>query len=65
MSSFKGPQVRLLLNGATYPLSICEHSEKDKKYGTCSLDAFVQANEYSMDVQYHSTTWNATCEFGQ
>ncbi|KAG9308985.1 histidine phosphatase superfamily [Chiua virens] len=61
-TSFDGPQVRLLLNGATFPLSICEASEDDKSYGTCSLDNFVSANEFSLNVAYHSAVWNATCE---
>ncbi|KAN0100054.1 Histidine phosphatase superfamily [Tylopilus felleus] len=60
-NSFEGPQVRLVLNGATYPLSICEESEKDKQYGTCSLDAFVQANAYSMTVEYGNEIWKTTC----
>lgn len=60
-SSFKGPQVRLVLNGATFPLSICNQTEKDREYGTCSLEEFVRANAYSMEVAYHSKTWNATC----
>lgn len=60
-SSFTGPQVRLMLNGATLPLSICEQSRKDRKYGTCSLDEFVRANEYSLNVEYKSEIWNATC----
>ncbi|KAH0837768.1 phosphoglycerate mutase-like protein [Lanmaoa asiatica] len=63
--SFEGPQVRLMLNGVTLPLSICEKSEKDKKYGTCSLDEFVLANEYSVSVEYQSQVWNATCELRQ
>jgi acid phosphatase len=60
-SSFEGPQVRLVLNGATFPLSICEQSEEDREYGTCSLDEFVRANEYSMNVEHKSEIWNATC----
>ncbi|KAI9566387.1 phosphoglycerate mutase-like protein [Boletus coccyginus] len=59
--SFTGPQVRLVLNGATLPLSICEQSRKDRRYGTCSLDEFVRANEYSLNVEYKSEIWNATC----
>lgn len=62
MSSFDGPQVRLMLNKATFPLSICERSRKDRKYGTCSLDEFVRANEYSLNVEYQSEIWDATCE---
>ncbi|KAF8435759.1 phosphoglycerate mutase-like protein [Boletus edulis BED1] len=60
--SFEGPQVRLVLNGVTFPLSICQKCGKDKKYGTCSLNEFVRANEYSRNVEYHSQIWNATCE---
>ena len=61
-SSFKGPQVRLLLNGATFPLFICEKSLKDRTYGTCSLNDFVRANRYSTNIQYKSESWNTTCE---
>ncbi|KAG8217722.1 hypothetical protein J3R82DRAFT_5880 [Butyriboletus roseoflavus] len=61
-SSFQGPQVRLVLNGATFPLSICEKSTKDKRYGTCLLDEFIRANEYSTSLQYKSDSWNTTCE---
>ncbi|KAH7889343.1 phosphoglycerate mutase-like protein [Phlebopus sp. FC_14] len=59
--SFKGPQVRLLLNDATYPLSICEKSRMDKRYGTCSLHEFIKANSYSTGVQYGDAMWNASC----
>ena len=61
--SFKGPQIRLLLNSATYPLTICEKSLKDRRHGTCSLDEFVKANSYSMNIRFHDKTWNASCEF--
>ena len=60
--SFKGPQIRLLLNSATYPLHMCQKSFKDKKYGTCSLEEFVKANSYSTNVHFHDKTWNASCE---
>ena len=62
ISSFEGPQVRLVLNGATFPLYICEKSEKDRKYGTCSLEEFIRANKYSLNVEYRSKLWDATCE---
>ena len=58
-----GPHIRLVLNGATFPLSICEKSEQDKKYGTCSIQEFVRANNYSKKVECHSKTWNAACKF--
>jgi len=61
-ASFEGPQVRLVLNGETFPLSICEESNDDWEYGTCSLDNFVHVNAYSLGVEYHSALWNATCE---
>ncbi|KAL4067169.1 histidine phosphatase superfamily [Scleroderma yunnanense] len=60
--SFHGPQIRLLLNSATYPLRSCQKSYKDWKYGTCSLDEFVTANSYSTNIHYHDKTWNASCE---
>lgn len=62
--SFEGPQVRLVLNGATLPMSFCEESVNDKTYGTCSLDSFVRKNAFSVNAEYHSQTWNATCELG-
>lgn len=61
-SSFEGPQVRLVLNEATFPLFFCEKSIEDKRYGTCSLDEFARANEYSTRIQYKSETWNSTCQ---
>ncbi|KAF9222916.1 phosphoglycerate mutase-like protein [Gyrodon lividus] len=60
-NSFEGPQVRLLLNDATYPLSICEKTHEDRKYGTCSLEEFVRANRKSANIYYGDATWNATC----
>ncbi|KAF8559780.1 phosphoglycerate mutase-like protein [Imleria badia] len=60
--SFEGPQVRLVLNGATFPLFICENSMEDKIYGTCSLAEFARVNEYSANMQYKSESWNTTCE---
>ncbi|KAG6333295.1 hypothetical protein ID866_5791 [Astraeus odoratus] len=59
--SFDGPQVRLLLNGETFPLSICQKSLKDKKYGTCSVSEFVEANTFSTNIHYGDETWNAAC----
>lgn len=59
--SFDGPQIRLLLNSATYPLTICQQSFKDKKYGTCSLDEFVKANTFSTNIHFKDATWNAFC----
>lgn len=61
--SFKGPQIRLLLNGATYPLPMCQNSLRDRKFGTCSLAEFVKANSYSTNIHFHDKTWNASCEF--
>ncbi|KIJ69291.1 hypothetical protein HYDPIDRAFT_80652 [Hydnomerulius pinastri MD-312] len=60
-ASSEGPQVRLLLNEATYPLWTCEKSHKDKKYGTCSLAEFVKANKRSANIHYGDAVWNATC----
>ncbi|KAG9310348.1 histidine phosphatase superfamily [Chiua virens] len=60
-TSFKGPQVRLLLNREIFPLSNCKNSENDRKYGTCSLDEFEKANKYSLDVEYESEVWDNTC----
>ncbi|KAF8136585.1 phosphoglycerate mutase-like protein [Boletus edulis] len=60
--SFEGPQVRLVLNGATFPLFICAKSKADKRYGTCSLDEFARANEYSTHVHYKDESWNTACD---
>ncbi|KAL4067171.1 histidine phosphatase superfamily [Scleroderma yunnanense] len=59
--SFDGPQIRLLLNSATYPLAMCQKSLRDRRFGTCSLDEFVAANSYSTSIHYGDATWNASC----
>ncbi|KAH7926093.1 phosphoglycerate mutase-like protein [Leucogyrophana mollusca] len=59
--SFEGPQIRLLLNDVTYPLSTCSKTRKDESYGTCSLGAFVSVNNFSTSIQWGDATWNATC----
>lgn len=60
-SSFEGPQIRLILNDAPFPLSTCADSEDDLMYGSCALDAFVSANGDSTTVSWGDKTWNATC----
>ncbi|KIJ66951.1 hypothetical protein HYDPIDRAFT_85676 [Hydnomerulius pinastri MD-312] len=60
-SSFAGPQIRLMLNDAVLPLTICSKTRQDRSYGTCALDAFVSANNFSTSVQWGDATWNATC----
>ncbi|KAI6096754.1 phosphoglycerate mutase-like protein [Pisolithus sp. B1] len=60
-NSFQGPQVRLLLNGETYPLTPCQKSLKDVRFGTCSLSEFVKANVFSTNIRYGDETWNAAC----
>ncbi|KAG0707683.1 phosphoglycerate mutase-like protein [Suillus ampliporus] len=59
-TSFDGPQIRLILNDATFPLSICG-KDMDTRLGTCSLDTFVNANHYSTGIRFQDETWNATC----
>ena len=59
--SFEGPQIRLSLNSATYPLTMCQKSLRDRIFGTCSLDEFVKANSYSTSIHFHDKTWNASC----
>ncbi|KAI6045755.1 phosphoglycerate mutase-like protein [Pisolithus marmoratus] len=59
--SFHGPQIRLLLNSATYPLTICQKSFKDKEFGSCSLKEFIRANELSRKIHYNNTAWNTSC----
>ncbi|KAJ8594145.1 phosphoglycerate mutase-like protein [Rhizopogon salebrosus TDB-379] len=58
--SFDGPQIRLILNDATFPLSICGE-DMDSTLGTCSLNAFVKANHYSTGIRFQDETWNTTC----
>ncbi|KAG2157184.1 phosphoglycerate mutase-like protein [Suillus clintonianus] len=59
-SSYDGPQIRLILNDATLPLTICGQG-MDPILGTCSLDTFVNANHYSTSIRFRDKTWNATC----
>jgi hypothetical protein len=56
-----GPQIRLLLNDAPFPLPMCAKSHFDAKYGSCTLDAFVKANNFSTGIQWGDAAWNATC----
>lgn len=60
-STFQGPQIRLVLNDAPFPLSTCAQSKTDKTYGTCSFDAFVAANNFSTSVTWGDSAWNSTC----
>ncbi|KAL4266713.1 histidine acid phosphatase family protein [Pleurotus pulmonarius] len=59
--SFEGPQVRLILNEATYPLTPCIQSARDAKYGTCSLSNFIQSNQFSMSIEFGDAQWAASC----
>ncbi|KAG1756682.1 histidine phosphatase superfamily [Suillus paluster] len=59
--SFDGPQIRLVLNDETYPLSTCAETREDRRYGTCSLDAFIQANQFSTNIKFGDDTWQAAC----
>ncbi|KAF8844472.1 phosphoglycerate mutase-like protein [Paxillus ammoniavirescens] len=59
--SFDGPQVRLVLNEETFPLHTCERTKYDRRYGTCSLEAFIAANEYSTKIHFGDPIWNASC----
>ncbi|KAH8099980.1 phosphoglycerate mutase-like protein, partial [Cristinia sonorae] len=53
------PQIRLLLNQTPFPLSIC--SKMDKKFGTCSLQDFVNANKGALALKWGDSNWNTTC----
>ncbi|OAX41959.1 phosphoglycerate mutase-like protein [Rhizopogon vinicolor AM-OR11-026] len=55
--SFKGPQIRLVLNEAIYPLLSCAETMQDRKYGTCSLEAFTSANRFSTSISFGDDTW--------
>ncbi|KAG0707680.1 histidine phosphatase superfamily [Suillus ampliporus] len=59
--SFDGPQIRLVLNDETYPLRTCAETKEDRRYGTCSLDAFKQANQFSTNIQFGDDAWQAAC----
>ncbi|OAX34321.1 hypothetical protein K503DRAFT_455423 [Rhizopogon vinicolor AM-OR11-026] len=59
--SFDGPQIRLVLNEETYPLSSCAKTMQDRKYGTCSLEAFTRVNEFSTSISFGGDTWEAVC----
>ena len=61
LASFDGPQVRLILNDAPFPLSTCADSEEDRTYGSCALDAFVAANGFSTTIAWGDSAWNKTC----
>ncbi|KAI0366123.1 phosphoglycerate mutase-like protein [Pilatotrama ljubarskyi] len=58
-SHARGPQVRLLLNDAPFPLSTCAHM--DKKFGSCSLEDFVASHKASAERKWGDAVWNATC----
>ncbi|KAJ8519066.1 hypothetical protein ONZ45_g3959 [Pleurotus djamor] len=55
------PQIRLLLNGAPFPLTNCATSARDRAHGTCSLATFIRANRKSTSVKWGDAAWNATC----
>ena len=57
LSSFDGPQIRLVLNEDTYSLLSCAKTTQDHKYGACSLEAFVKANEFSTSISFGGDTW--------
>ncbi|KAH7921751.1 phosphoglycerate mutase-like protein [Leucogyrophana mollusca] len=59
--SFEGPQIRLVLNEATFPLTVCTRTHEDKVYGTCSLDSFIAANQFSLDIEFGDAQWDAAC----
>ena len=58
-TSFKGPQVRLVLNEAPLPLTTCAHM--DWRYGSCALADFVASHKTAAERTWGDKTWNATC----
>jgi acid phosphatase len=58
-TSFKGPQIRLVLNDSPLPLSVCKKT--DRKYGSCALDDFVASQSAARSVKWGDQAWNATC----
>ncbi|KAG2368256.1 histidine phosphatase superfamily [Suillus spraguei] len=59
--SFDGPHIRLVLNEETYPLQTCAKTRHDRRFGTCSLDAFIRANQFSTNIKFNDSTWQAAC----
>ncbi|KAJ6624028.1 histidine phosphatase superfamily [Mycena sp. CBHHK59/15] len=60
-SSFKGPQIRLLLNDAPFPLPACAASHADTAHGSCAFERFVKTNSFSTNITWGDAAWNATC----
>lgn len=60
--SFKGEQVRLLLNEAPFPLTTCKGM--DKKLGSCSLDSFLSSYATQIKGTWGDAAWNASCGAG-
>ena len=58
-SSFEGPQIRLVLNDAPVPLTMCKRMSG--RYGSCALGDFVEANRESVRHGWGDERWNATC----
>ena len=58
-SSFEGPQVRLVLNDAPFPLATCK--KMSREYGSCALDEFVASYKDSTEHAWGDARWNATC----
>ncbi|CDO74896.1 hypothetical protein BN946_scf184988.g3 [Trametes cinnabarina] len=58
-ASFKGPQVRLVLNDAPFPLSTCVRV--DRRYGSCAVADFVASYKASAARKWGDAVWNATC----
>ncbi|OSD06427.1 phosphoglycerate mutase-like protein [Trametes coccinea BRFM310] len=58
-TSFKGPQVRLVLNDSPFPLSTC--ARMDGRYGTCAVGDFVASHKGSAERKWGDAVWNATC----
>lgn len=58
-SSFEGPQIRLVLNDAPLPITVCKNM--NQRLGSCSLDDFVTSQAAARNVSWGDATWNATC----
>ncbi|KAJ8519057.1 hypothetical protein ONZ45_g3962 [Pleurotus djamor] len=59
--SSDGPQIRLTLNEAPFPLTMCEDGLTDARYGSCSFDNFVKANDFVTSVIYGGKVWEDAC----
>ncbi|KIK81841.1 hypothetical protein PAXRUDRAFT_155149, partial [Paxillus rubicundulus Ve08.2h10] len=59
--SFDDLQIRFVLNEETSPLHTCQRTKDDYKYVTCSLEAFIWANECSTKIHFADPVRDVSC----